>query len=429
MKAAYITSTLHDMCELVVDCPHFTPEWTEHGFVVIRNQNIRNGRLNLDDRRYTHQKDFLRRIRRAKPRAGDIIFTREAPMGEVCRVPEGLECCLGQRQVLLRPRPELSGGYLLYALQSPFVQDQILWNEGTGSTVSNVRIPVLKALNIPRRPDEESIAVLLRALDDKIDLNRRMNETLEAMARAIFKDWFVDFEPTHAKATGHEPYLASELWDLFPDALDDEAKPEGWHHWTIADLAAHHRATVAPTESPDRVFEHFSIPAYDAGQYPVIDDGASIKSRKTAVPANAVLLSKLNPNIPRVWIPNLPNGLPQVASTEFLAFTPKPPATRSLLYCLFRDIQFRREMEAMVTGTSKSHQRVSPKALVQRRVLAGASDAFEEFDRHASPLLTLVLRNRGESRILAQTRDLLLPKLMSGEICLGGAEKAVEAII
>ena len=428
MTPAYVTSTLHDMCELVVDCPHFTPEWTKRGFVVIRNQNIRNGRLNLDDRRYTHKKDFLRRIRRAKPREGDIIFTREAPMGEVCRVPEGLECCLGQRQVLLRPRPELSGEYLLYALQSPLVQDQILWNEGTGSTVSNVRIPVLKALNIPRRPDEEAIAVLLRALDDKIDLNRRMNETLESMARAIFKDWFVDFGPTRAKAEGGEPYLAPELWNLFPDNLDDADKPEGWRHWTIADLAVQHRATVAPFENPEQEFEHFSIPAFDAGQYPVLDNGASIKSRKTAIPANVVLLSKLNPNIPRVWIPNPPNGLPQVASTEFLALAPKSPATCSLLYCLFRDAQFRREMEAMVTGTSKSHQRVSPKALVRRRVLAGASDAFEQFDRQASSLLSRVLRNRVEARTLAQTRDILLPKLMSGEIRLSEAENTVEAV-
>ena len=163
MIPAFSTSTVDEMCELVVDCPHFTPEWTESGFVVIRNQNIRNGRLNLDDRSYTDEKDFLRRVKRAKPRTGDVIFTREAPMGEVCRVPEGLECCLGQRQVLLRPKPGLSGRYLFYALQSPYVRHQIFWNEGTGSTVSNVRIPALKALKIPRSTDEEAIAALRAA--------------------------------------------------------------------------------------------------------------------------------------------------------------------------------------------------------------------------------------------------------------------------
>ena len=224
-----VTTTLEELCECIADCPHFTPEWTESGYIVIRNQNIRNGRLDLTQPSFTHEADFSRRIARAKPRAGDIIFTREAPMGEVCIVPRGIECCVGQRQVLLRPATGLDGRYLFYALQSPYVRHQIFWNEGTGSTVSNVRIPVLKALMIPRRGSaESSIADLLAALDDKIELNGRMNDTLEAMARAIFKDWFVDFGPTRAKAEGRTPYLAPELWDLFPEALDDEDKPVAW---------------------------------------------------------------------------------------------------------------------------------------------------------------------------------------------------------
>ena len=140
------TSSLEEMCELIVDCPHFTPAWTDHGYLVIRNQNIRNGRLDLSNPSFTHKDDFERRVKRARPRPGDIVFTREAPMGEVCRLPEDLECCVGQRQVLLRPRDDVDGTYLFYALQSPFVRRRIFWNEGTGSTVSNVRIPVLTRL-------------------------------------------------------------------------------------------------------------------------------------------------------------------------------------------------------------------------------------------------------------------------------------------
>lgn len=116
-------------------------------------------------------------------------------MGEVCRIPDGLECCLGQRMVLLRiDRKKIDGEFLLYALQSPTVQEQIRWNEGTGSTVSNLRIPVLEALviSVPEPPEQRAIARILVALDAKIELNRRTNETLEAMARALFKSWFVD---------------------------------------------------------------------------------------------------------------------------------------------------------------------------------------------------------------------------------------------
>lgn len=308
------------------------------------------------------------------------------------------------------------------------VIDLAHYNSGSAQPSLNRNYIHPLPLAFPDRNEQDLIVELLGALDDKIELNRRMNETLEAMARAIFKDWFVDFGPTRAKAEGRAPYLAPEVWDLFPDALDDEAKPIGWLRWTVDDLAVHHRATVSPAAESERLFEHYSIPAYDAGQEPALDIGASIKSNKTVFPSGSVLLSKLNPDIPRVWIPNPQNDLPQVASTELLAFAPKSPGTRGLLYCLFLDAGFRREMEAMVTGTSKSHQRVPPKALVQRQVLSGAANVFENFDRQISPLLDRVLKNRAESSTLAQTRDLLLPKLMSGEIRLREAEKAVEAV-
>lgn len=193
------TNSLESMCELIVDCPHSTPEWTDSGYLVTRNQNIKNGVLNLSSPSFTNRDDYLKRVKRAEPRAGDIIFTREAPMGEVCMIPEGLQCCLGQRQVLLRPKSSVCGEYLFWALQSPFVQHQISWNEGTGSTVSNVRIPVLKALNIPRQENEAEIAKVLSDIANKIELNRQTNQTLEQTAQAIFKSWFVDFDPVRAK--------------------------------------------------------------------------------------------------------------------------------------------------------------------------------------------------------------------------------------
>lgn len=202
------TDSLESMCELVVDCPHSTPKWTDEGVVVLRNQNIKNGFLDLSSPSYTNQEDYEKRVKRAIPQPGDIVFTREAPMGEMCIIPKGLKCCLGQRQVLLRPKNEINGEYLFWALQSPFVQHQISWNEGTGSTVSNVRIPVLKSLRIPRHPNEEdTIAEILSNLSNKIELNHQTNQTLEQITQAIFKSWFVDFEPTRAKIAAKEDYL------------------------------------------------------------------------------------------------------------------------------------------------------------------------------------------------------------------------------
>ena len=196
-----ISKPLSELCLEVVDCPHSTPKWTTEGHLVIRNQNIRNGRLNLNDKSYTDTENFEARSRRIRLREGDLIITREAPMGEVCIIPADLECCLGQRMVGLRSNPEaIAPRFLLYALQSPSVKHQISWNEGTGSTVSNMRIPALKALEIPlpNVADQKAIAHILGTLDDKIELNRKMNETLEEIAKAVFKSWFVDFDPIRA---------------------------------------------------------------------------------------------------------------------------------------------------------------------------------------------------------------------------------------
>ena len=162
---------LRDLCSQVVDCPHSTPVWTDNGVIVLRSHNIRNGRLDLSSPSYTDEAHYQDRTRRATPSEGDLVITREAPMGEVCIIPAGVRCCLGQRMVLLRPdKAKVDPRYLLFVLQSPAVQHEIHVHEGTGSTVSNLRIPALEALPIltPPLPEQRAIAAVLGALDDKI---------------------------------------------------------------------------------------------------------------------------------------------------------------------------------------------------------------------------------------------------------------------
>src|SRR5207253_1757899 len=108
-----------------------------------------------------------------------------------------------------------------------------------GATMPNLNEGIICSfpLLLPPIVDQQAIASLLSALDDKIDLNRQMNETLAAMARVIFKDWFIDFGPTRAKAEGRPPYLAPDLWSLFPEVFDDEDKPVGWENGVLEDVA------------------------------------------------------------------------------------------------------------------------------------------------------------------------------------------------
>lgn len=304
-----------------------------------------------------------------------------------------------------------------------------------GSALPYLAVSDLKNIIVPLPPlaEQSAIGTFLGGLDDKIELNRRMSETLEAMAQAIFRDWFVDFGPARRKLAGEtdpvaimggltpDPARATELAALFPAASEEAGQPQGWELATLADLAAHCKGSINPLAHPGVEFEHYSLPAFDTGQEPATSRGADIKSSKTPVPEGAVLLSKLNPEIPRIWLPNPPSGRQQIASTEFLIFQPLPGVGRGLLYCLFRDPTFRQILAGMVTGTSKSHQRISPPALMKTPFLIGSGEAFGAFGEFAEPLLQRVLSLRAENRTLAETRDYLLPRLMSGAVRVGDA--------
>ena len=175
--------TIRQLCSIVVDCPHSTPTWTSEGKIVVRNNNIKNGRIDLSSPSYTDEEHFLQRIKRAVPQPGDLIITREAPIGDVGMIPEGVECCLGQRMVLLRADSSICDNYyLLYSLQSRYVQHQISWSEGTGTTVSNLRIPHLEQIKIPYLPlpKQKAIASVLRSLEEKMSINRKINDNLAA---------------------------------------------------------------------------------------------------------------------------------------------------------------------------------------------------------------------------------------------------------
>ena len=303
----------------------------------------------------------------------------------------------------------------------------------TGAAQQNLSGRLIKSLkfSFPSLSEQRAIAHILGTLDDKIELNRRMNETLEAMARALFKSWFVDFDPVRAKMEDRHTGLPQDIADLFPDRLVNSEMgkiPEGWEVFRLDQLANHHTKTTSPSRFSGLEYEHFSIPAYDAGQRPAIELGAAIRSNKTVVLKDAVLLSKLNPRIARVWVPADSTARPQICSTEFLVFTPRSPANRNLLFTLFGDQRFRTLLESLVTGTSNSHQRVPPKALKAREVLTGSPRAFTTFGEVIGGTLARILNNRSEAATLAALRDTLLPKLISGEIRVGDAEMALESV-
>lgn len=393
-------------------------EYSAVGVPLISVGEVGNGKINVHPKTPRVSPATTARLPEYVLRAGDIVFGRKGAVERSAIVsPEQDGWFLGSDGIRLRLPSTCDARFAALWMQSNEHREWIQRN-ATGSTMASLnqkiiaRIPIL----LPPLPEQRMIASTLGALDDKIELNRKMNATLEAMARALFRDWFVDFGPTRAKMEARAPYLSPDLWSLFPDRLDDECKPEGWEVFTLGQIAEHHTKSLTPAKMANGEVEHFSLPAFDKGQIPAIDHGATIKSNKTLVPPEAILLSKLNPEIPRIWMPETQGRLPQVTSTEFLAYTAKGGAGRSFLFCLFSDQGFREMLHGMVTGTSKSHQRISPPSLLGRDVVVGAKQMFGAFEKLVAPLLERVRANRAESRTLAQTRDLLLPRLMSGDL-------------
>ena len=401
-------------------------------FRLIRSQNVYNSGFSKDGL-VCISKEQATALSNVKVIVGDILLniTGES-VARTCQVDATiLPARVNQHVAIIRPDPSsIDPRFLRFFLMSPHMQSLMLSYAGAGATRKALTKGMIENFKVPpvNIDLQRNIGDTLGALEDKIILNRQTNETLEAMARTLFRDWFVDFGPTQAKMEGRDPYLTSDLWSLFPDRLDEETGlPEGWKMFRLCDLAEHHKQTLRPSRFPETVFEHFSMPAFGKGQTPAMDFGKTINSNKTIVPEMSVLLCKLNPEISRVWLPQPPSDYQQVSSTEFLAFTATEPAGRSLLYCLLRDDRFRDMLQSMVTGTT--HQRVSPPSLLEREVLCGKADIFNHFENIAGSLLGPTLTNQAEARTLAQTRDLLLPKLMSGEIRLSEAEQIAGEVL
>ncbi|QDH16978.1 restriction endonuclease subunit S [Swingsia samuiensis] len=426
-------STLESCIEVLLDYRGKSPPKSPVGIPVLSAKVVKTTGLQQPIEQKIHVDYYTTWMVRGLPRAGDVVMTTEGPMGEVIQLnEETAKYALGQRIVCLRGKDgTLDNTFLRYLLSSPS-QQKIIESYSTGTTVPGISQKSLRSIPIfyPSFEKQKCIGSLLSALDDKIDLNRRMNETLEGMARALFKDWFVDFGPTRAKMAGQKPYLAQDIWDMFPNQLDDDGKPVGWVVVSLKDLASLCKETVNPSAFPDKKFEHYSLPAFDNGKTPVCEVGISIKSGKFIVARGSILLSKLNPEIQRVWLTSMQKQEnTKVCSTEFLVLLPHAELLRSLVYCICVSEKFQEQIVSMVTGTSKSHQRVKPSEVILLNVSVGSKAMFEQFSQITGRFFEKIEQNSNEISSLAQMRDLLLPKLMSGEIHIKDAEKMVGDIL
>lgn len=415
---------LQELCYSITDCHHSTPLYTETGKIVIRNFNIKNGRLSLDDVSYTDESHFEQRIAREKPEAGDLIITREAPMGEVCIIPENLECCLGQRMVLIKPHPKkVSNQFLLYSLLSNYCQTQIKKSEGTGSIVSNLRIPVLKELHIPNLPlnDQKKIAKVLSDLDAKIELNTRINAELEAMAKLVYEYWFVQFDFPNKDG---KPYKSSGGKMVWNEELKREV-PEGWRSGTTAEIFEFNPTLSIPKGSLAKYLDMNSIPqkGFMTLEPEVKEFNGGVKFQN-----GDVVVARITPcleNGKTGLITQLEGNEVGFGSTEFIVIRGKEMELSGFASFLARSDSFRNFAIGNMTGTS-GRKRVDAKTLKDYILPIPGSETLKEFESYTSPIFQKQTINIKQNQQLSSLRDWLLPMLINGQVTVAETEERVE---
>ena len=360
---------------------------------------------------------------------GDVVLAMDRPWIEAglkraAVGPHDVPSLLIQRTSRLRGTDELDTAFLRYVVGSQSFTQYIL-NVQTGTAVPHISPAQIRAYSfrLPPKPEQRAIAHILGTLDDKIELNRRRNQTLEAMARALFKDWFVDFGPVRAKTEGRAPYLPADLWQLFPERLDDEGKPEGWSERPLDEIADFLNGLALQ-----------KFPATDPGDsLPVIKiaelrNGISAKSDRASrdVPAKYVikdgdfLFSWSGSLLAKFWTEGdgaLNQHLFKVTSASYPIWF--------VSHWVHHHLE---EFQAIAASKATTMGHIQRGHLKAAMTLCPPGEVLEKLGIVVAPLVDQSIHNELESRTLAQLRDTLLPKLISGELRIADAEKFLERV-
>ena len=284
---------------------------------------------------------------------------------------------------------------------------------------------------IPPISEQRAIAHILGTLDDKIELNRRMNETLEAMARALFKSWFVDFDPVRAKAEGHDPGLPKPIADLFPDSFEDSELGEIPKGWSVASLPE------VINVNPTRILRKGDVAPYlDMANMPIRGHSPDIVVKRPFSSGmrfmnGDTLVARITPcleNGKTAYVDFLEEGQIGWGSTEYIVLRPKAPYPAEYAYCLARNDGFRDFAIQNMTGSS-GRQRVPAEALSQFLVASPSDRVMALFGKLARPLFARANVATKENRTLASLRDTVMPKFISGELRVNDLGHFVEGQI
>ena len=311
--------------------------------------------------------------------------------------------------------PECNPRFYAYLFRSQLIR-QALSLYGGGTNISNLNQEILGRLQVPVPPlaTQGHIADVLAAYDDLIGNNTRRVEILEQMAQMLYREWFVNFRfPNDQKVR-----IAKAKGGLIP---------ADWESTKLSSLINLERNGISPSHFESETFWHFSIPAFDQSHMPVKELGSTIKSNKFLIASGCILISKLNPRLRRIWIPDIRVSLRAIASTEFLVLKPRKPGSLPFVWQLLNCDDFQGQFLGLALGTSTSHQRVKPKDFLNLPILVPSAQLMERFCVLMQPVIEEIAILRRKTLLLRSTRDLLIPQLVSGEVSVEQIEAEVPA--
>ena len=389
---------LEDVCEFIVDCPHSTAKDEGEGFPLIRTPNIGKGRLLLDGVHRVSEDVYNKRNARAVPQDDDLIFAREAPAGNVAIVKNGEKVCLGQRTVLLRPNKELvNPDFLTYFLLAPEQQYGLL-GTANGATVSHVNIPTIRGLkiNLPPLQVQSRIAEIISSYDDLIENNQKQTKLLEEAAQRLYKEWFIDL-----RFPGHE---TTPIVDGIP---------EGWERMVLSEVTSVLKRGISPKYSDNG---KYSVINQKCIRSSIMDISESRRQEKEYAPtlnlqdSDTVICSTGTGTLGRVGrvYGDYPN-------TTFDSHVTLVRAKENPNY-IYHVVKSQQEY-LMGMGRGSTNQQELYRDVIERLVvLCPSQDILLKAERVLNAIHCKIKAVYLQNNLLVESRDRLLPKLMSGEI-------------
>jgi len=479
---------LEDVMEAIIDYRGNTPKKTDCGIPLITAKIVKDGRIK-EPSEFIAEEDYESWMVRGLPEIGDVVVTSEAPLGEVAQLSDS-NVALAQRIVTLRGKKGvLNNDFLLCAFQSGYVQHQ-LESRASGSTVKGIKQSELRKVLLPIPPETEQLEIAkhLKVLSDKIELNRQMNQTLEDIAQALFKSWFVDFEPVKAKVIIREkggnalaqllaaqaiiagtltlqqleamevsylaldemihPYVVKnfepsglDFWmpeqleslaNLFPNTLTESELgqiPEVWELTNLKSVTTEIRRGISPKYTEEKgiaVINQKCIRNHTVNfQLARLNDPLKRKFKGREIELGDVLVNS--------------TGVGTLGRLAPVRYLPKPTVfdshvtiivradTKRITKSFLAGLMLENESFIESSGAGSTGQTELRKQVIEDIAFAKPSMALSIlYESVAGPINNQIAELEKQQQTLSETRDILLPKLLSGELSVGSAEATLE---